>query len=111
MTAVALTELSPEVVLVSPDLQEAVRSALPERPWEAFLPRPLPEQEPLAARQRRSLVERVVEVVPALFLFALVVVLVVGSLPWVGEHPTIEQSRPDAAATHAAAGAVSVRTP
>jgi hypothetical protein len=32
-------ELSPELVLVSPDLAEIARAALPDRPWEAFIPR------------------------------------------------------------------------
>jgi hypothetical protein len=45
--------LSPELALVSPELAEAARLLLPDRPWEAFAPpRPLrvlavPEPEPV----------------------------------------------------------------
>jgi hypothetical protein len=38
--------LSPELALVSPELAEAARAALPERPWEAFLPGPAPPPPP-----------------------------------------------------------------
>jgi hypothetical protein len=38
-----LESISPELALVDPELAEAARAALPERPWEAFLPPPRPE--------------------------------------------------------------------
>jgi len=34
----ALEALSPELVLVSPDLAQRARAELPDRPWEAFVP-------------------------------------------------------------------------
>jgi hypothetical protein len=34
----ALEALSPELVLVSPDLARQARAQLPDRPWEAFVP-------------------------------------------------------------------------
>ena len=38
--AAALEPLSPELVLVSPELREQALAALPDRPWEAFAPPP-----------------------------------------------------------------------
>jgi hypothetical protein len=64
-----LEPISPELALVDPVLAEAARAALPEEPWEAFLPAPAPpvqaaapappvlvEQapEPAVPRRRRS---------------------------------------------------------
>ena len=46
MSAVPRT-LSPELVLVSPELAEAARAGLPDRPWEAFLPAPAPVEPPV----------------------------------------------------------------
>jgi hypothetical protein len=41
--------LSPELVLVSPQLRLKALNALPERPWEAFLPPPREEPSPVGA--------------------------------------------------------------
>jgi hypothetical protein len=59
--------ISPELVLVDPDLGAEARAALPEYPW----PRPV-RIEPPAARRRRRLIPRPL-VGPLLFLVALVI--------------------------------------
>ncbi len=52
--------ISPELVLVSPELAAIARAALPDRPWEAFLPAADPADNevarlrPPAAKQRSS---------------------------------------------------------
>jgi hypothetical protein len=103
--------ISPELVLVCPELASRARAELPDRPWEAFLPRlplrapwtvppapfrPAPVQP--AARQppaiERSWAGRVASLFPAVVLGGFVAVIIAGSLPWVGERPTLGPAPP-----------------
>ena len=87
-------DISPELVLVCPELAEQARAALPDRPWETFVPRPPARPIPLGAasppaRSRRTWPERLASAFPVLLIGGFVAVIVVGSLPWVGERPTL----------------------
>ena len=89
----AAGQISPELVLVCPELAERARAALPDRPWEAFLPR-LPSQPaawsaPHVATPEGWSVTRVLSLVPAALLAGFVAVVIAGSLPWLGERPTL----------------------
>ncbi len=90
---VSVPELSPELVLVCPDLREGARAALPARPWEALLPHGPPPQRPLPRAPRPSRAERIVGAVPLVVLGAFAAAAVIGSLPWIGERPTLEPPR------------------
>jgi hypothetical protein len=88
------TPISPELVLVSPDLAESARAALPDTPWEAFLPvlrpavyRPPPIVAPSPAQAGWP--ARLIAAVPMLLLVAFTAVIVVGTLPWLGDRPTL----------------------
>lgn len=91
------SSISPELVLVSPELGERARAALPDRPWELFVPqnglRP-PSAAPVAApplpvRREEPWPWRVVTLLPVVMLAIFTVAIFVGSLPWVGERPTL----------------------
>lgn len=97
--------LSPELVLVSPQLRLKALNALPERPWEAFLPAPreepshigaaaeIPETRPAPVRgahparpRRRRLLRDILPVAVALVAgFALAKVLPSPSEPRLGQ--------------------------
>jgi hypothetical protein len=49
--------LSPELVLVSPELRVTALAALPERPWEVFLPPPPPPETLVVPKPRPVVVE------------------------------------------------------
>jgi hypothetical protein len=102
----AVDPVSPELVLVSPELAERQRAALPERPWESFAsaqpvlrPPRLPElaaplgqttvplTTPAPAPTSRG--SQVASAVPIVLMAGFIAVIVVGSLPWVGERPTL----------------------
>jgi len=87
-------DISPELVLVCPELADQARAALPDRPWEMFVPRlparPIPLGPPAhAAPSGHSWPARLASAFPAVMIAAFVAVIVVGSLPWVGERPTL----------------------
>ena len=95
----ATTQISPELVLVSPELAERARAALLDRPWEMFLPRlsvvttqPAPLVAPPAAR--RSWPGRVAAAVPTALIAGFAAVIVAGSLPWLGDRPTLGPPEP-----------------
>ena len=111
----AAAPISPELVLVCPDLAERARAALPDRPWEVFLPRlPLrpaashPEPVPVAvagtaappaptagsAPIAHSWPGRLVSIFPAVLIAGFVAVVVAGSLPWLGQRPTLGPEPP-----------------
>jgi hypothetical protein len=99
----AVDPVSPELVLVSPELAERQRAALPDRPWESFAsaqqvlrPPRLPE---LAAALSQTTApptpaptskgSQIASAVPIVLMAGFIAVIVVGSLPWVGERPTL----------------------
>jgi hypothetical protein len=91
---VAAAQISPELVLVCPELAEQARAALPDQPWEAFLPRPASSplgQAQIAAPRsaERSWPERLAASLPTLLLAVFTALIVVGSLPWLGDRPTL----------------------
>jgi len=76
---------------VCPELAARARAALPDRPWEAFVPRvpvALPE-EPAAPAPSHSSVVRIVSLVPAALLLAFAALLIAGSLPSFGDRPSL----------------------
>ena len=84
--------ISPELALVCPELAARARAALPDRPWEAFVPRvpvSLPEEPPAPPPSSHSSVVRIVSLVPAALLLAFAALLVVGSLPSFGDRPSL----------------------
>ena len=111
-------QISPELVLVSPELAEQARAALPDRPWELFVTFPpppvrlvLPEaraapaQDPPLARApaeasaqdpppaplsgSQTRPSRLASYFPGLVLVIFAVVVAIGSSPWVGDRPTL----------------------
>jgi hypothetical protein len=98
-------ELSPELVLVSPELAAEARARLPDRPWEAFVPPPPPPlvlvqpsvvQEPRVGRrrpERRVLRDRRrrrrLRIWPAVAGLGIVVLLIASFLP-ASDSPTLE---------------------
>jgi hypothetical protein len=91
---VASPEVSPELVLVWPELAEAARATLPDRPWERFVPA-LPPQIPIPGPRGvtappRSRIGRAVTTAPLVVLAAFVAVVVVGSFPGFGKQPKLE---------------------
>ena len=101
--------LSPELVLVSPELAEQARAELPDRPWEDFAPPPppvlvlRPASAPAAApqprlparpprRRRRMPVRR------ALMGLGLLALLVAGFLP-ASDSPTLDPAPTPPSAT------------
>jgi hypothetical protein len=87
--------ISPELVLVSPELAEQARAALPDRPWELFVPSPPAEVVPLAVpvaapAHQPSRAARILAYSPGILLLAFVLVIAVGSLPWLGDRPSLE---------------------
>ena len=90
--------VSPELVLVSPELAARERAALPERPWETFTPPacvarpivPLPAAAPVAPRRA----ERALAFFPVVVLVAFVALLLVGSLPGMTQRPTLGPRTP-----------------
>jgi hypothetical protein len=108
---VRVAELSPELVLVSPDLREGARIALPERPWETLLPRGSAVQDPPPETAARSAVARTVAAVPGLIVLGFASLCIVGSLPWLGEHPTLERPERATVSAPGAAGTKARDTP
>ncbi len=100
MALVAVTtEISPELVLVSPDLAERARAELPDRPWEAFLPalRPAVHRPPPlrpAAHAEPSWPGRLIAALPVILIALFAVVIVVGTLPWLTDRPTLGPVEP-----------------
>ena len=93
------SEISPELVLVSPELGERARAALPDRPWEAFLPplRPVVYRAPplaTAAHAQLSWPGRLVAALPMIAIALFTVVIVVGTLPWLTDKPTLGPVEP-----------------
>ena len=88
-----VAEISPELVLVCPELAHRARAALPDRPWELFVPhlpaRPIPIGVAPSAPNPRSWQGRVASAFPAVLIAGFVAVIIVGSLPWIGERPTL----------------------
>lgn len=86
-------EISPELVLVCPELGEQARAALSDRPWEMFVPRlparPIPIGVAPSTQNARSWSGRLASAFPAVLIAGFVAVVVVGSLPWIGERPTL----------------------
>ena len=88
-------EFSPELALVSPDVAERARAALPDRPWEAFArPHgPIERIGPPTPRTRETdgsrWVERVANAFPLVMLAGLIALLIVGSLPGLSKGPTL----------------------
>jgi hypothetical protein len=86
--------ISPELALVCPELAEEARAALPDRPWEAFLPvlRPAAHRPPPlvpAAPAEPGWPGRLAAALPMLLLVVFTAVIVVGTLPWLGDRPTL----------------------
>ena len=93
--------VSPELVLVAPELADEARAALPDRPWEQFAPpatlrRPRPDAAagaatppPSEAPAHDSIVVRVAALLPLALLTVFVIVIVLGSLPLFGQRPTL----------------------
>ena len=84
-----VSTISPELVLVSPDLAGRARAALPDRPWETFVPRLSARAAPTAPPPRH-IWTRALTFIPALLLGVLLALLVVGSLPGLGQRPSLE---------------------
>jgi hypothetical protein len=89
------SQISPELVLVCPELAARERAAMPDRPWEAFVPR---AREQLAVpvlvavapeRTKPPRWLRVVSLVPAALLVAFAALLLVGSISSFGERPSL----------------------
>jgi len=90
----AAAQISPELVLVCPEIAERARAALPDRPWEAFIPSMpsaprLPSQTVGSPVAGRSWPERLAAALPTVLLAGFVALIVVGSLPWLGDRPTL----------------------
>jgi hypothetical protein len=87
------SEISPELALVSPELAARARAALPDRPWEVFVPPPGAIERigpaPAALTREHTWVERVSAVLPLVVLVGFVALLVVGSLPGLSQGPTL----------------------
>ena len=88
------TPISPELALVSPELADGARAALPDRPWEAFLPelRPAVYRPPpavAAAPAQPGWPTRLAGALPMLLLVVFTAVIVVGMLPGLGDKPTL----------------------
>ena len=92
------SSISPELVLVSPDLADAARAALPDRPWELFVPQsPLrpprlappvaPIETPVAAH---PWLVRAVAALPIVLLAIFSVAVLIGTTPWVSDRPSFE---------------------
>jgi hypothetical protein len=100
MALVAVTtEISPELVLVSPELAERARAELPDRPWEALLPalRPAVYRPPPLrpeAQAATSWPGRLIAAVPMILIAVFTVVIVVGTLPWLTDRPTLGPVEP-----------------
>jgi hypothetical protein len=88
------SQISPELVLVCPELAERARAALPDRPWEAFLPPPSsvprgPAQVVAPVPAGRSWPGRLAAALPIVLLAGFVMLIFVGSLPWLGDRPSL----------------------
>src|SRR5829696_7321278 len=99
--------ISPELVLVDPELAERARASLPEEPWRSFIPTPRPRPvapppavvpaEPAEPGRRRPLRALVGAA-------AVAAVLAFGLVPSPGARPTLEpMTAPPAARRPAAA--------
>ena len=112
------SQISPELVLVCPELGARARAAMPDRPWEAFLPRLrelLVVPEPVApglAKPRPPRWLRAVSLVPAALLLAFAALLLVGSISSFGKRPSLAppSRQPDATSSGAASTAASWAT-
>jgi hypothetical protein len=93
--------ISPELALVCPELAARARAAMPDRPWEMFVPRRPVQVAQLApvpvARPHRWL--RVASFVPAALLLAFAALLVVGSLASFGKRPSLTPASQPASVT------------
>jgi len=100
MALVAVTtEISPELVLVSPELAERARAELPDRPWELFVPalRPAVYRTPPlrpSAHADTSWPGRLIAALPMILIALFAVVIVVGTLPWLTDRPTLGPVEP-----------------
>lgn len=107
------SEISPELVLVCPELAARARAAMPDRPWESFVPRrrvepvgETPTAPRVAAGPGRWM--RVASLVPAALLLVFAAVLLVGSISSFGERPSLAPvSRPVSAGVTQPSGTAS----
>ena len=91
------SQISPELVLVCPELGAQARAAMPDRPWEAFLPglreqvvAPAPSTVmPTPTKPKPPRWLRVVSLVPAALLVAFAALLLVGSISSFGKRPSL----------------------
>ena len=103
------SQISPELVLVCPELGAQARAAMPDRPWEAFVPRP--REQPVApapltptpTKPKPPRWLRVVSLVPAALLVAFAALLLVGSISSFGQRPSLAPASPHPRATSSGA--------
>jgi hypothetical protein len=107
------SEISPELVLVCPELAARARAAMPDRPWEVFVPRRVEPllPAPVAVEPAPPVSQpwlRAISLVPAALLVGFATLLLVGSISSFGERPSLAPvSRPPSAGRAPSSGTAS----
>ena len=84
--------MSPELVLVSPDLAGSARASLSDCPWEAFLPQQPPPAAVVVAPEPRRVRRMVRRALPFAWIATFLAAVVVGSILPVRDGPTLARA-------------------
>ena len=84
--------MSPELVLVSPDLAGSARASLSDCPWEAFLPQQPPPAAVVLAPEPRRVRRMVRRALPFAWIATFLAAVVVGSILPVRDGPTLARA-------------------